>query len=122
MIPDKMHIALASNIHTDVDWKLVVFWVACLEFYEAQTKADRIERDEDQLGNLEKQKKRAAEHNLCVQEAKKAKKAVNNYIVEEKAAVHATQIRKLTHAEYHTIFACLLSIKTDAKSCIEREL
>ena len=91
MIPDKMHIALASNIHADVDWKLVVFWVACLEFYQAQTKADGIERDEVQLRNLEKEKKRAAEHNLCVQEAKKAKKAVNNYIVEEKVAVYAKQ-------------------------------
>ena len=88
MVPNKMGIALASNIHADVDWRLVVFWVACLEFYQAQTKADAIENDDFEFGNSVKQKKRVVAHELCVRETKKAR---NNYIVEEKAAMHAKQ-------------------------------
>jgi len=88
MVPDEMHIALASNIHASVDWRLTVFWVAFLEFYQAQTKADAIENEQVQLRGLVKQKEQKVQMDLCVRLAKKARK---NDIVEEKAAMHAKQ-------------------------------
>jgi len=62
-----------------------VFWVAFLEFYQAQTNADAIENGQVQLRGLGKQKEQM---DLCVRQAKKARK---NDIVEEKAAMHAKQ-------------------------------
>ena len=86
MIPEKMHVALASNLHNSVDWRLTVFWVAFLEFYQNQTKADAIEQAENDLRTQDKGKERARDNELCLRQAKKARK---DDIVEEKVAVYA---------------------------------
>jgi len=82
MVPVKMHIALASNLDARVDWRLLVFWVAFLEFYQDQTNADAIENEENEANEIQNKQK----NEQCLREAKKAKK---DDIVEEKAAVYA---------------------------------
>jgi len=71
MIPEKMHIALAINLDTSVDWRLIVFWVAFLEFYQDQTKADAIENGENEFKKLEKENGRATEHELSLSKKKR---------------------------------------------------
>jgi len=70
MIPEKMHIALAINLDTSVDWRLIVFWVAFLEFYQDQTKA-AIENGENEFKKLEKENGRATEHELSLSKKKR---------------------------------------------------